>query len=230
MSSFLLSDFNWFHMDIRIAICKNHLLHLLCHHCWFTVDRFHCIDWHLVFYKSLLARTHNRSRYWMGILLGCSFECILSTTCSSSLCSITFLQCVYRLQFVCVANIWKHDLVDCHHLLYLYNIFGIQLWVNFNRISFLRHFNLFFPFSGISFLKNTRIFLTPMPILFVFYIVTIIIGWNICRTFANFYREFSFLWKCLRSRCTIHWPIEMSNYILGVLDVVWETPLTFITV
>lgn len=41
--------------------------------------------------------------------------------------------------------------------------------------------------TGITFLKNTRIFLAPLPILLLFYIITLIIGWNITISFVNFF-------------------------------------------
>lgn len=52
---------------------------------------------------------------------------------------------------------------------------------------------IYFFQTGIPFLKNTRLFLAPIPILILFYIITIIIGWNICISFVNFFHFYRVL-------------------------------------
>lgn len=43
-------------------------------------------------------------------------------------------------------------------------------------------------FSGIPHLKNTRLILIPLPIIFIFYLVTLIINWNVTVAFIDFYK------------------------------------------
>lgn len=45
----------------------------------------------------------------------------------------------------------------------------------------------FLGYNCIPFLKNTRVILAPLTLVFLFYIVTLIIGWNVTITFMNFY-------------------------------------------
>ncbi|XP_037047532.1 protein unc-50 homolog [Bradysia coprophila] len=45
----------------------------------------------------------------------------------------------------------------------------------------------FLGYNCIPFLKNTRILLAPVTLVFLFYLVTLIIGWNVTVTFMNFY-------------------------------------------
>lgn len=47
--------------------------------------------------------------------------------------------------------------------------------------------------SGIPFTKNSRIILAPIPLVALFYLITLIIGWNITITFVNFYRFYLLL-------------------------------------
>lgn len=42
--------------------------------------------------------------------------------------------------------------------------------------------------SGIPHLKNTRLILIALPIIFLLYIVVTIIGWNATISFVNFYK------------------------------------------
>lgn len=45
----------------------------------------------------------------------------------------------------------------------------------------------FLGYNCITFLKNTRFILAPLTLIVLFYIVTLIIGWNVTQTFMNFY-------------------------------------------
>ncbi|XP_053969450.1 protein unc-50 homolog [Anastrepha obliqua] len=46
----------------------------------------------------------------------------------------------------------------------------------------------FLGYNCIPHLKNTRLILIPLPIIFLFYLVTVIIGWNVTVSFINFYK------------------------------------------
>ncbi|XP_011185523.1 protein unc-50 homolog [Zeugodacus cucurbitae] len=46
----------------------------------------------------------------------------------------------------------------------------------------------FLGYNCIPHLKNTRLILIPLPIIFLFYLVTVIIGWNVTISFINFYK------------------------------------------
>lgn len=45
----------------------------------------------------------------------------------------------------------------------------------------------FLGYNCVPFLKNTRVILAPLTLVFLFYLVTLIIGWNVTITFMNFY-------------------------------------------
>lgn len=46
----------------------------------------------------------------------------------------------------------------------------------------------FLGYNCIPHLKNTRLILLPLPIVFLFYVVTVIIGWNVTTSFIYFYK------------------------------------------
>lgn len=47
---------------------------------------------------------------------------------------------------------------------------------------------MYLSLSGIPHLKNTRLILIPLPIICLFYMITLIIGWNVTESFINFYK------------------------------------------
>lgn len=63
-------------------------------------------------------------------------------------------------------------------------VFGNTIWL----IAILYYIYItFLGYNCIPFLKNSRIILAPIPLVVLFYIMTLVIGWNITISFVNFY-------------------------------------------
>lgn len=64
-------------------------------------------------------------------------------------------------------------------------LFGNTIWL----VAIIYYIYItFLGYNCIAFLKNSRIILAPIPVVFLFYVITLVIGWNITISFVYFYQ------------------------------------------
>lgn len=103
---------------------------------------------------------------------------------NSKLCAILW-------QFVSILSPSSPCSTDVIAMNWLFSrIFGNTIWLM--ALTYYIYIT-FLGYNCIPFLKNTRVILAPLTLVFLFYLVTIIIGWNVTITFMNFY-HYRVLW------------------------------------
>lgn len=72
-----------------------------------------------------------------------------------------------------------------YHYVYVFCFISNTFWL---ASVFYYLYITFLGYSNLSIVRNTRVFLLPLPILFVMYLGTLIASWNLSETLVEFYR------------------------------------------